>query len=169
MTGDEADTDRADQSATTDPESLRTIAAYQFGAGAGEILFPDPAALTITRTNSGRPRQIKTDGGRVATYGTDGRFRLGLVGAKRLLAGFDRDAYQVVVGSESEPFVREGRNVFAKFVVSADDAIRPRDEVLVRHEDGDLLGVGRAELAGTDMLTFETGMAVKIRHGNPEQ
>lgn len=151
-----------------DLDSLRTIADYQFGAGVGETLFHDAAELTITRTSSGRPRQIKTDEGRLATYGTDGRFRLGIVGAMRLQTGLDGNCYGVIVGSESEPYVREGRNVFAKFVAGADNRIRPRDEVLVVHEDGDVLGVGRAELSGPDMLTFETGMAVKVRHGNPE-
>lgn len=151
-----------------DLDSLRTIADYQFGSGGGEALFQNGAELTITRTSSGRPRQIKTDEGRLATYGTDGRFRLGIVGAMRLQTGLGGNRYAVSVGSESEPYVRDGRNVFAKFVASADERIRPRDEVLIVHEDGDVLGVGRAELSGTDMLTFETGMAVKVRHGNPE-
>ena len=73
-----------------------------------------------------RPRQIRADDGRVATYGTD------------------------------------GRNAFAKFVTRADSAIRPRDEVLVEQTDGSLLAVGRAELPGEAILSFETGMAVEV-------
>ncbi|PSP62484.1 pseudouridine synthase, partial [Halobacteriales archaeon QH_8_67_36] len=98
-------------------------------------------------------------------YATDGRFVLGLAGGRRLLAAFDAPAHRVVVGDESEPFVREGRNVFAKFVRQADPDIRPGDEALVVHEDGDLLAVGRAELPGEGMADFETGMAVKVRQG----
>jgi uncharacterized protein with predicted RNA binding PUA domain len=146
-----------------DHRLLRRVADYQFGAGAGEALFPAAAALTVTHTGSGRPRQVKLEGERLATYGTDGRLTLGVAGGRRLKAGLDDPAYRVVVGDESEPFVREGRNVFAKFVDAADDAIRPRDEVLVVHEDGPLLAVGRAELSGPGMLDFETGMAVHVR------
>jgi uncharacterized protein with predicted RNA binding PUA domain len=85
-----------------------------------------------------------------------------------LHATLDHPRYRVVVGDESEPFVRDGRNAFAKFVTDADSQIRPGDEVLVVHEAGPLLGVGRAELSGPAMLDFQTGMAVKVRDGAGE-
>lgn len=141
---------------------LRTVADYQFGAGAGATLFPEGTDLSLTRTGSGRPRQVYGSDSRLATYGTDGRLRLGLAGGRRLHEGFSEGEYRVVVGEESVPYVTEGRNAFAKFVQRADSAIRPRDEVLVIH-DGTLLAVGRAELAGRGMLAFGTGMAVDIR------
>ena len=146
-----------------DITDLRVVADYQFGPGAGRVLFPEDGALSVTRTSSGRPRQIHNGDRRIGTYEQDGRIRLAIEGGRRLQAGLDAPAYRVVVGDESEPFVREGRNTFAKFVTSADGAIRPRDEVLVEHEDGRLLAVGRVELSGQGMLDFETGMAVKIR------
>lgn len=150
--------------------TLETVADYQFGAGAGAALFAEAADLSLTRTSSGRPRQIHAPGGRVATYGTDGRLRLGLEGGRRLHESVEwsEEGYRIAVGSESEPYVPEGRNAFAKFVVRADDTIRPRDEVLVEHADGRLLAVGRAELAGRGMLDFETGVAVSVREGTAE-
>jgi uncharacterized protein with predicted RNA binding PUA domain len=144
-------------------DELRTVAEYQFGQEASAVLFPPDGELSLTRTSSGRPRQIHTGGDRIATYGTDGRFRLGLAGGRRLQDGLPGDAYRVVVGDESEPYVREGRNAFAKFVQRTDDAIRPRDEVLVEHADGALLAVGRAELSGVGMCAFDSGMAVAVR------
>jgi len=147
----------------TDLPTLRRVATYQFGASAGRALFPPGADIEVTHTSSGRPRQIRTDAGRLATYGTDGRFTLGVAGGRSLQAGLDAPAYRVVVGDESEPYVREGRNVFAKFVRAADPTIRPRDEVLVEHHEGDLLAVGRAELSGDGMDDFQTGMAVQVR------
>lgn len=150
-----------------DIEELRTVAAYQFGPGAGRALFPDGDELSLTRTSSGRPRQVHAPAGRLATYGTDGRLRLGLAGGRRLHDDWPTrsDAYRVAVGDESVPYIREGRNAFAKFVVRADETIRPRDEVLVEHDDGRLLAVGRAELSAEGMLAFETGMAVSVREG----
>jgi len=150
---------------TADIDDIRTIARYQFGADAGEALFPVGEQFEVTRTSSGRPRQIRAGVGRIATYERDGRFRLGIEGGRRLNATLPEGSYRVVVGEESDPFVREGRNAFAKFVLEADEAIRPRDEVLVTREDGTLLGVGRAELAGEGMLAFDSGMAVKMRDG----
>mgnify|MGYP006297694275 CR=1 FL=1 len=148
-----------------DRRLLARVAAYQFGQGAGEALFPADAALEVTHTGSGRPRQVRAPEGRLATYATTGRLTLGVAGGARLHDALPAGAYRVVVGSESEPYVREGRNVFAKFVDEAADAIRPRDEVLVVHEDGALLGVGRATLGGAGMRAFQSGMAVRVREG----
>ncbi|MFP8951831.1 PUA domain-containing protein [Natrialbaceae archaeon A-arb3/5] len=147
--------------------TLRTIGDYQFGSGAGGALFPPSESLSIKRTTSGRPQQVLSDDGRIVSFGTDGRFTLGLEGGRRLDAALDRPAYRVVVDDESEPFVREEKNVFAKFVLEADPAIRPGDEVLVVHERGELLAVGRAELDGQGIDDFESGMAVNVREGAP--
>jgi uncharacterized protein with predicted RNA binding PUA domain len=148
-----------------DRRLLARVADYQFGEGAGNALFPGDGDLEVTHTSSGRPRQVRGPDGRLVTYGVSGRFTLGVSGGERLRAGLPADRYAVVVGDESEPFVRDGRNAFAKFVDVADDGIRPHDEVLVVHDRGDLLGVGRATLSGSGMTDFETGMAVRVREG----
>ena len=146
----------------TDVDALRTVANYQFGAGTGEALFAGD--VVVQRTSSGRPQQILADGDRIVSYGTDGRFTLGVAGGHRLQSALSPPKSRVVVGDESEPFVRDGRNVFAKFVRRVDPAVRPGDEVLVEHFDGDLLAVGRAELSADAMTDFDTGMAVKVRN-----
>ena len=156
-------------------EQLRVVADYQFGAGVGAALFAPP--VEVRHTSSGRPEQVLTEAGeRLVTYGVDGRFTLGAAGGLRLHAApaLAAPAYRVFVGAESDPYVREGRNAFAKFVVEVDPAIRPQDEVLVVHEraleagapsGADLLGTGRARLSAEAMEAFESGVAVKIREG----
>ena len=156
---------------------LRTAADYQFGAGAGDALFPPDEPITVRRSSGGRPRQVidgdvddtpgSSEGDRLVSYGTDGRFTLGIAGGKRLYDAFDAPRHRMVVGEESEPFVREGRDAFAKFVTAADDGIRPGDEVLVVDEDDALFGVGRAELSGAEAEALGAGVAVKMRDGNP--
>ena len=146
--------------------TLRTIADYQFRAGAGVALFPDGESYEVDRSKSGRPRQVSTtDGERLVSLGTDGRFTLGLAGGRRLETALEPPACRVVVGDESEPFVREGKNVFAKFVSEVDPLLRPGDEVVVVHADGSLLAVGRAELDAEAVRDFDVGTAVKVREG----
>ena len=154
---------------------LRTGADYQFGAGAGDALFPDTDTLTVRQSSGGRPRQVirgdvddtpgSSEGDRLVSYGTDGRFTLGVAGGRAIRAAFDPPSHRMVVGEESEPFVREGRNAFAKFVTAADDGIRPGDEVLVVDGDDALFAVGRAELSGAEAEAFGSGVAVKVRNG----
>ncbi|QOS11273.1 MiaB-like tRNA modifying enzyme [Haloferax gibbonsii] len=153
----------------TDLDDLRVVADYQFGAGAGDALFPADADIELSRSRSGRPRQVYVEGDRVTSYGTDGRFTLGVAGGRRLYDSLDGDAYVVRVGDESVPFVRDGKNAFAKFVTDADPAVRSGDEVCVVGPDGDLLGVGRAELSADAMLDFQAGMAVRVREGADEE
>ncbi|MFC7080852.1 PUA domain-containing protein [Halorussus caseinilyticus] len=153
---------------TDDLPRLRTIADYQFGAGVGAVLFPDGEDRAVKRSSTGRPQQVIADAGRLVTYGTDGRFTLGLEGGRRVAAALEPPAGRVVVGDESEPFVRDGKNVFAKFVAAAGPEVRPGDEVAIVHEEGTLLGVGRAELSADAMADFDTGMAVMVREGAGE-
>lgn len=146
-------------------EELRTVADYQFGRDVGAALFPPSEQPDVERSRSGRPRQITTPDGRIATFLTDGRLSVGIEGGRRIRGATDPPTYRVVVGEESEPFVRDGRNAFAKFVLEADPAVRPGDEVLVVSEGDELLGVGRAELAAGAMADFASGMAVMVREG----
>jgi len=161
----DAETDDNTHSPARDIDGLRTVADYQFGSGAGVALFPTDERFEIRRSTGGRPRQVYTDDTRLVSYGVDGRFTLGVAGGRRLAEELVAPANRVVVGDESEPFVREGKNTFAKFVSAVDPQIRPGDEVLVVHEEGELLAVGRAELSAEAMEDFETGMAVKVREG----
>lgn len=150
-------------------EDLKMIADYQFGTGAGDALLSHFEEIDVRRSASGRPRQILGPSGRLATLGQDGRFTLGYAGGRRLASGLDEGAYRVMVGPESEPYVRSGANAFAKFVTDVDPAIRPYDEVLVEDAAGGiLLGVGRAELSASGMRDFSRGLAVSIREGRDE-
>lgn len=156
---------------TSERETLRTIADYQFGSGAGRALFPSGEELTVIRTSSGRPQQVRLGDGshesgnesqRVVSYGIDGRFTLGIAGGNRLYDTIEQPT--VEVGDESVPFVRDEKNAFAKFVRRVDEDIRPGDEVIVTY-DGTVLAVGCAELSARAMCDFETGVAVSVRDG----
>ena len=57
---------------------------------------------------------------------------------------------------------RRLRSLLAPGVVDADEQIRPGDEVIVRGERA--FGIGRARMAGWEMVRSQRGVAVDIRH-----
>ncbi|GAB3021533.1 archaeosine synthase subunit alpha [Natronobiforma cellulositropha] len=135
--------------------TVRAIADYLLGDGAGDALFAD----VDLRTTSRYPRlQVRdADDTQLATmvpqYGT---LSLTLEGA-RLWAESDAPTRRV----EIDGFVPRG-SVLAPGVVDADEDIRVGDEVLV--EGPKAFGVARAEMFGREMVESTRGIACEIRH-----
>lgn len=145
-------------------EKARIIADYQFGRGAGAVLFTDTVEFILSRTR--RIAQIKEGDKRIATLrSSDGLFTLGIEGAKRLHQYLPYPRLRVVMNEESSEFVRKGETAFCKHVLDADPAIRAYDEVLVVDGQDRLLATGRAMLAGEELHSFQHGVAVKVRQG----
>lgn len=148
-----------------DHEKIRAIADYQFGYGAGMVLFPDIITIELSK-NTGRIRHIYVGEDLIASYRpNDALFTLTIVGAKRLVKGFPNFKYKVQVSEHVVEFVEKGKNLFAKHVVEAHPDIRPGQELVVVDKDDEVVAVGKAILNREEMLSFETGVAVKIRRG----
>lgn len=144
---------------------IRCIADYQFGRGVGDVLFPEEVVI-IHSKRTGRIRYVYLHGELLATLRPlDGLFSLTVEGARRILEGGLAKGMLVVVMDEAAPFVRMGRNVFAKHVVDAAERILPREEVIVVDGNGEVLAVGRAALTGREMKAFKRGVAVRVRRG----
>ncbi len=144
--------------------TVRVIADYQFGPGAGKALFPQSCEFLLSST--GRIRQVLDNGVRIATLKADtGLLTLSIEGAKRLHEFFDYPKLRVCVLNEVSEFIAAGKSVFSKHVVDVDESIRPGEEVLVVNEDDILLATGRAVLSAEEMLDFERGVAVEVRQG----
>lgn len=145
------------------------MANYQFGHGVGEALFPD--SVTITHSKStGRVRFVRQGRNLLATLRpTDGLLALTVAGAKRVVAAVKPPYIRVVVSDDAQSFVADGGNVFAKHVLSADQAIRPGEEVIVTDRSDRVVAVGKALLTGMEMLAFRRGVAVKTRRGVGEK
>ncbi|RQG98581.1 archaeosine synthase subunit alpha [Natrarchaeobius oligotrophus] len=133
--------------------TVRAIADYLLGDGAGDDLFED------IRTTSRYPKiQVRNEADTqlatmVPQYGT---LSFTLEGAKRWV---DSDAPTKRV--EIDGFVPHG-SVLAPGVVDADEEIRVGDEVVV--EGPRAFGVGRAEMFGREMEESTRGIACEIRH-----
>jgi predicted RNA-binding protein (TIGR00451 family) len=148
---------------------IRSVADYQFGKGVGVKLFPENVKIEFSK-RTGRIRYVYLDDKRLATLRpTDGLFSLSIAGAKRIAENRDSAKCFVTVKDDVSKFIAEGGDVFAVHVVEADDEIRPKDEVIVVNENGEVLAVGRAVLSGEEMKAFKTGVAVKVRRGSLEE
>jgi len=134
--------------------TVRAIADFQFGEGAGDAVFGPDAETTgrypKLRVRDGDGEQLAT---MVAQYGT---LALTLAGAR---AWRDSDAPTKTVTIDG--FVPSG-SVLAPGVLDADDAIRPGDEVVV--EGPAAFAVGRAACHGEAMVESTRGVAVDVRH-----
>lgn len=141
---------------------------WQFGRGAGDALTAGDLRLEASAA-TGKLRTVHLDGEHVLSLRAhDGLFTLKLAGARRLHAALPAPACRVVVADDSVPFNRAGKSVFAQFVVSCDDAVRPFDDVLVVDRADRLVAVGQAMMNAEEMADFRSGMAVKVREGAPE-
>jgi predicted RNA-binding protein (TIGR00451 family) len=147
---------------------IRLIADYQFGSGSGRVLFPDNVSIEHSK-RTGKIRIICLDGVHIASLRpTDGVFTLSIKGAERLVDGVKTLSNYVTVTDDVAEFISKGKNVFAKHVASVGKRFRPGDEVVVMNSKKRVLAVGRALLNSEEMLSFETGVAVKIRRGRNE-
>lgn len=143
---------------------LRKIADFQFGKGIGDILFPENTVITFSRY-TGRIKQARLNGGPIVTVSPKyGRILLTYSGAERLRNILPSGRFRVIVKQEVCEFVSHGSDVFSKHVVEADREIIPGEEVLVESESGELLGVGKAVLAGYEIDRYKRGVAVRVRH-----
>ena len=145
---------------------IRAIAEYQFGPGSGMALFPDEVRMVYSR-NTGRIRHIHLGDALIATFRpNDGVFTLTIAAAEHLLAKAPEFGYTVTVTEDAAQFVSQGKNVFAKHVLSAGEKIRPGDEVIIVAEKSGVVGVGKALLISDEMKAFKIGVAVKTRRGS---
>ncbi|MDI6691488.1 MAG: pseudouridine synthase [Candidatus Bathyarchaeota archaeon] len=148
---------------------IRSVADYQFGKGVGVKFFPENVKIEYSK-RTGRIRYVFLDGKRLATLRpTDGLFSLSITGAKRIAETANFAKCFVTVKNGVSKFIAEGGDVFAAHVMRANDEIRPKDEVIIVNESGEVLAVGRAVLSGEEMKAFKNGVAVKVRRGSLEE
>ncbi|WP_018257519.1 archaeosine synthase subunit alpha [Halomicrobium katesii] len=139
--------------------TLRAVADYQFGAGAGDEIFGDTLTAEGTYPQL-RAHGERTDGGQgeqlaalTQQYGVLG---LTIAGARRWVDS-DVSVKRVAI----DDFVPHG-SVLAPGVVDAADEIRVGDEVVI--EGPSAFGVGRATMPGPAMDEATRGIACQVRH-----
>ena len=145
-------------------EKIKDVSLYWFGVN----IFDEECKIRVS-PKTHKIREVHKNGKLLATFrATDFKILLH-AGAELLFEKTKGMQFRVKVKNEASDFIREGRSVFAKHVVDADDSIIPGQEVLVINEEGELLASGEAILNKKEMIDFERGVAVKPRWKNKKK
>jgi len=142
---------------------ISAVADMQFGKSASKILLDRNVEIVKSRKTD-KIRNVYVDDCHILSMrAEDGMFTLKIDGARLLHRFFRYPKLRVIVKDDAVPFVREGKSVFAKFIVDCDAELRPFDECLIVDEKDNLLAVGRTLLNRDEMLSFNYGVAAKTR------
>ncbi len=148
-----------------DAQKVRAIADFQFGREAGDALF-DGKIKIIKSKKTGKIRNVYTNGKHVVSMrASDGFFTLKKEGGKLLHEKFLPPHLRIFIKKEAISFIRQGKNVFAKFVLECDKEIRPYDEALIVSKDDELVAIAQCIMNREEMRSFERGVAAKTREG----
>ncbi|MDP6742164.1 MAG: tRNA guanosine(15) transglycosylase TgtA [Candidatus Thalassarchaeaceae archaeon] len=127
--------------------------------------------LSFVMSRTGRVNNILLDGVHIFSQRlTDGGLSITNEGAKwihQVMVG-DGDVPCVIIDSNAEPFIRDGRNVMHGFILGCKGTPRNGMPCLLVNEAGELVGHGIAQCGTREMIAFSKGIAVKVRGGiNP--
>ncbi|RFA97444.1 pseudouridine synthase [Pyrobaculum aerophilum] len=130
------------------------IIAYLYGREVAERLAG--RKINIKYNKEGRIRYVYVDGELAFVMrNNDGYLLPTLYGATLL----DR---RVVISREAAEYVKQGRNVPAKYVIEAAPHARPNGEVAVVDPEGLIVAVGRLIYSKKE-ITLKRGYAIKVR------
>ncbi len=148
----------------SDLRRVSLMVDYLFGRGVSRALPKTGFHLYYSR-RSARVKLIHHDGKLFATIKPNGAMALSVYGATILSKSPRFRDSCVRVSEDVVQFVRGGKSVFNKFVLSAGANVYPKSEVAILDGRGKVVGVGMAALNGAHMTQFKTGVAVKVRAG----
>ncbi len=143
---------------------LKALLSYQWGSSASSLADLDGINMSISKS-TGKIRYVKMDDEIILTLvPTTGLFTPTYQGGMQLLLQGIDEQYIVTIDDEVAEFVSAGKSALAKFIVKASQKLCAGEEVLVVDSTKSLLGVGKALLTGEEMIAFQKGVAVNIRH-----
>ncbi len=146
-----------------DLRRVSAVSDMQFGKNASKALLHGDIKIVKSK-KTGKIRNVYCNGKHILSMrASDGMFTLKIFGGSLLHSYFKPPMLRVAVKKDAVPFIMDGKSVFAKFVKDCDNYLRPLDECLIVDEKDTLLAVGRCLLNKKEMLSFNSGIAVKTR------
>ncbi|MGI6471517.1 MAG: DUF5591 domain-containing protein [Candidatus Methanomethylophilaceae archaeon] len=136
-------------------EVMRSVLRFQFGPEAAEAILDENTFVT------GRYPYWK-----IIREGSE-KVQLGMLTPERGMVSLTLDGAEILAGLNVSAvtmtdFDLKG-NLFAVGVVDADPSIRIGDEAVILR-NGEVVGVGVAEMCGREMVQTGRGMAIRTRH-----
>ncbi len=146
---------------------LHATFSFQFNDEIAKVLLADYSLMKFKFSRKTKKiKFIYLDNMIFASYKPQlGKFSLGLEAAERILSQISTPQQRVIVSTEVQDFIKEGRSVFAKHVISVDSTLHVGDEVIVVNEEDELLAVGKLSLPPRYILHKIDGNCVKVRKG----
>ncbi|MGY5873194.1 MAG: tRNA guanosine(15) transglycosylase TgtA [Candidatus Thorarchaeota archaeon] len=145
---------------------LRALLLYQWGENTGDITSIDGLQVVFSRS-TGKMRHVTLENEIIFTVvPTTGLLTPTFKGGEILLQHKIDETFVITMEKDAAEFVAKGKSALAKFVAGANSNLKAGEEVLVVNEQRQLLGTGRALLSGSEMLVFDRGVAVVIRHSS---
>jgi 7-cyano-7-deazaguanine tRNA-ribosyltransferase len=93
----------------------------------------------------------------------DGRFLPSLIAGELILQSRYSQS-RVIIDEEAIPFVKNGKSVFCKYIIQADDNIYPGSEVFILDIKLNLIAIGTATQPSFALLELNSGIGVKTKH-----
>ncbi len=149
-------------------KKIHSILRFQFESDVFEqFLTSDNIKIEFSR-NTGNIKYIFLHKERLLSYKpTTGMFTLSILGAKLLHSHSSPPKHRVVILTEVEEFIRQGKSVFSKHVIQIEETLRIGSEVLVVNEQDNLVGVGKLSVPPS-YAGLSIGQAVAVRKGIPK-
>ncbi len=134
-------------------EFFKAMANYQFGKGAGDIIFPPECEVK----RKGYLLTAFLFNKQLATLHL-GRLSITVYAASKLAESFDN--YKVYF-ADSEII---GSAIYTPGIIKADQQIKPEDDVLVISEKtGKFLAIGKSNLSGFELENCNYGLGISIK------
>ncbi|MAE38660.1 MAG: hypothetical protein CL969_03380 [Euryarchaeota archaeon] len=125
-------------------------------------------SLSFVMSRTKRVNNILLDGVHIFSQRlTDGGLSItneGAIWVHQMMSEED-DVPCVIIDSDAEPFIRDGRNVMHGFILGCKGTPRNGMPCLLINEAGGLVGHGIAQCGTREMIAFRKGIAVKVRGG----
>jgi archaeosine-15-forming tRNA-guanine transglycosylase len=149
-------------------KKIYAILKFQFESDVFErIITFDNVSVEFSRS-TGNMKYIYLDKQRLLSYKpTTGMFTLSILGAKLLHSHSTSPEHRVIISSEVQDFIRNGKSVFAHHVKQIHQNLRIGSEVLVVNEEDELIAVGKLSIPPT-YAGLSIGQAVAVRKGIPK-
>jgi uncharacterized protein with predicted RNA binding PUA domain len=156
--------DKLDEKQDWIKRKLRVVLTYQWGPEVASMVNLEGLSIVISKS-TGKIRHVKLGSEIIFTLvPTTGLFTATYEGGFQLLKHDLDSKYIVRLDDEVREYVTDGKSALAKFITHANPNLRAGEEVVVVDSSNTLLGVGKALLTGREMIAFQRGVAVNIRH-----